>query len=193
MCCAENLPSGAAYRPGDVIRTYNQKTIEVLNTDAEGRVVLADGLGYVVDQYKPDEVIDLATLTGAQVVALGDAMAGLVSTDDRLAGGLLLAAASTGEPLWRMPLTDYARELVKSELADVRNSTEIPPAGMLTAAAFLETFVGKTPWAHIDMAGPAWVNAVTRKYQPSYMSLGATGFGVRLVGRYLQDLGTSKG
>jgi leucyl aminopeptidase len=192
MCCAENLPSGTAYRPGDVVRTYNQKTIEVLNTDAEGRVVLADGLGYVVDQYHPDEVIDLATLTGAQVVALGDAMAGLVCPDDRLAAGLLAASAATGEPVWRMPLTDYHRELVKSELADVRNSTEIPPAGMLTAAAFLETFVGKTPWAHLDIAGPAWVNAITRKYQPTYQNLGATGFGVRLVGRYLQDLGAGK-
>jgi leucyl aminopeptidase len=90
-----------------------------------------------------------------------------------------------------MPLTDYHRELVKSELADVRNSTEIPVAGMLTAAAFLESFVGKTPWAHIDMAGAAWVNLTTRKYQPTYQSLGATGFGVRLLTRYLQDLGRS--
>lgn len=193
MCCAENLPSGTAYRPGDVVRTYNQKTIEVLNTDAEGRVVLADGLAYVVDQYHPDEVIDLATLTGAQVVALGDDTAGLVCTDDRLASGLLAASAATGEPIWRMPLTEYHRELVKSDLADVRNSTEITPAGMLTAAAFLETFVGKTPWAHLDIAGPAWVNLVTRKYQPTYQNLGATGFGVRLVTRYLQDLGTSRG
>ncbi|MCI4364652.1 MAG: leucyl aminopeptidase [Thermoplasmata archaeon] len=193
MCCAENLPSGSAYRPGDVVRTYNQKTIEILNTDAEGRVVLADGLGYVVDQFHPDEVIDLATLTGAQVVALGDDMGGLVCPDDRLANGLLMASAATGEPIWRMPLTDYHRELVKSDLADVRNSTEIAVAGMLTAAAFLETFVGKTPWAHLDIAGAAWVNPVTRKYQPTYQNLGATGFGVRLVARYLQDLGTSKG
>ncbi|HXQ48766.1 MAG TPA: leucyl aminopeptidase [Thermoplasmata archaeon] len=191
MCCAENLPSGTAYRPGDVVRTYNQKTIEILNTDAEGRVVLSDGLAYVVDQYHPDEVIDLATLTGAQVVALGDDMAGLVSPDDRLAGGLLAASAATGEPIWRMPLTEYHRELVKSELADVRNSTELAVAGMLTAAAFLENFVGKTPWAHLDIAGPAWVNASTRKYQPTYQSLGATAFGVRLVTRYLQDLGRS--
>jgi leucyl aminopeptidase len=189
MCCAENLPSGSAYRPGDIVRTYNQKTIEVLNTDAEGRVVLSDGLGYVVDQYHPDEVIDLATLTGAQVVALGDDTAGLVSNDDRLAAGLLAASAATGEPLWRMPLTDYHRELVKSEIGDVRNSTELTVAGMLTASAFLETFVGSTPWAHIDMAGASWVNAVTRKYQATYLALGATGFGIRTVTRYLQDLG----
>jgi leucyl aminopeptidase len=187
LCCAENLPSGSAYRPGDVVRTYNGKTIEVLNTDAEGRVVLSDGLGYAVAQYHPDEVIDLATLTGAQVVALGDNTGGLVSTDDRLAQGLLSASAATGEPLWRMPLTDYHRELVKSDIADVRNSTEIPPAGMLTAAAFLETFVGTTPWAHLDIAGPAYTTLTTRKYQPAYQNLGATGFGVRVVTRYLLD------
>jgi leucyl aminopeptidase len=188
LCAAENLPGGSAYRPGDVVRSFNGKTIEVLNTDAEGRVVLSDGLGYAVQQYHPDEVIDLATLTGAQVTALGDDTAGLVATDDRLAQGLLAASAATGEPIWRMPLTDYHRELVKSDVADVRNSTELPPAGMLTAAAFLETFVGKTPWAHLDIAGPAYTTSSTRKYQPAYQNAGATAFGVRLVARYLMDL-----
>lgn len=188
LCCAENMPGGGAYRPGDVVTTYNGKTIEVLNTDAEGRVVLADGLGYVIDQYHPDEVIDLATLTGAQVIALGDDTGGLVSTDDRLANGLLAASAATGEPIWRMPLTDYHRELVKSDVADVRNSLEIKLAGMLTASAFLENFVGATPWAHLDIAGPAWTTIVTKKYQAAYLNLGATAFGVRLVSRYLQDL-----
>ena len=187
LCAAENLPGGTAYRPGDVVRTCSGKTIEVLNTDAEGRVVLADGLGYVVQQYRPDEVIDLATLTGAEVVALGDDTAGLVTTDDRLARGLLGASATTGEPLWRMPLSDYHRELVKSEIADVRNSTEITVAGMLTAAAFLETFVGSTPWAHLDIAGPSYTTLTTRKYQPQYQNAGATAFGVRLVTRYLMD------
>ena len=187
LCAAENLPGGTAYRPGDVVRTYSGKTIEILNTDAEGRVVLSDGLGYVVQEYSPDEVIDLATLTGAEVVALGDDTAGLVATDDRLAQGLLTASATTGEPLWRMPITDYHRELVKSEVADVRNSTEIPVAGMLTAAAFLETFVGKIPWAHLDIAGPAYTTLTTRKYQPPYMNAGATAFGVRLVTRYLME------
>jgi leucyl aminopeptidase len=191
LCAAENLPGGSAYRPGDVVRSFNGKTIEVLNTDAEGRVVLSDGLGFVVQQYHPDEVIDLATLTGAQVTALGDDTAGLVATDDRLAQGLIAASAATGEPLWRMPLTDYHRELVKSDIADVRNSTELPPAGMLTAAAFLETFVGKTPWAHLDIAGPAYTTAATRKYQPAYQNIGATAFGVRLVARYLMDSGRS--
>ncbi len=187
MACAENMPGGGAYRPGDVVRTYNGKTIEITNTDAEGRVVLSDALGYVVEKYRPDEVIDLATLTGACVVALGDDMAGMVSTDDKLAQGLLDASAATGEPLWRMPLTDYHRELVKSDVAEIRNSTEIPPAGVLTAAAFLEHFVGKTPWAHLDIAGPASTNPSTRKFQPPYQNIGATAFGVRLVTRYLQD------
>ncbi|MGA7924161.1 MAG: leucyl aminopeptidase [Thermoplasmata archaeon] len=189
LACAENLPSGSAYRPGDVLRTFNGKTIEVLNTDAEGRVVLADALGYVIDKYHPDEVIDIATLTGAQVVALGDDTAGLLSNDDHLAQGLLDAAHTTGEPLWRMPLTDFHRELVKSEIADVRNSTEIPVAGMLTAGAFLESFVGRVPWAHLDIAGPAYTTPATRKYQPAYQNLGATAFSVRLVTRYLMDRG----
>ncbi len=191
LCCAENLPSGHAYRPGDVVRTFNGKTIEILNTDAEGRVVLSDGLGYVVQKYRPDAVIDLATLTGAEVIALGDDTAGLVSTDDALAEGLLAASAQTGEPVWRMPLTDYHRELVKSEVADVRNSTEIRVAGMLTAAAFLETFVTPVPWAHLDIAGPAYTTVTTRKFQPAYMNPGATAFGVRLLTRYLQSLGTA--
>jgi leucyl aminopeptidase len=142
----------------------------------------------VVDRYTPDAVIDLATLTGACVTALGDDTAGLIATDDALAKALLAASAHTGEPIWRLPLTDYHRELVKSEIADVRNSTEIPPAGALTASAFLETFVGRsTPWAHLDIAGPAWTNASTRRYQPSYQPVGATAFGVRLVSRYLED------
>ena len=187
LACAENLPGGGAYRPGDVLRTYNGKMIEVLNTDAEGRVVLSDGLGYVVDKYHPDEVIDLATLTGAQVIALGDDTAALVSNDDRLAQGLLDASAVTGEPLWRLPLTDYHRDLVKSEIADVKNSTELSIAGVLTASAFLESFIGKTAWAHLDIAGPAYTTTATRRYQPPYQNAGATAFGVRLVTRYLLD------
>ena len=189
MCCAENLPSGDAYRPGDLVRTFNGKTIEVLNTDAEGRVVLADGLGYVVKTYQPDALIDIATLTGAEVVALGDDTAGVISTDDALARALLAASATTGEPLWRMPLTDYHRELVKSDTGDVRNSIEIPLAGMLTAAAFLETFVDGARWAHLDIAGPAYTTVTTRKYQPAYQNIGATAFGVRLLTRYLLDGG----
>jgi leucyl aminopeptidase len=185
LCCAENLPSGSAYRPGDVVRTYGGKTIEVLNTDAEGRVVLADGLGYAASVVKPEVVIDIATLTGAEVVALGDDTAGLITGDDRLASELLAASAQTGEPLWRMPLTDYHRELIKGEAGDVRNSIEIPLAGMLTAAAFLETFVPAVRWAHLDIAGPAYTTITTRKFQPAYQNAGAVGFGVRLFTRYL--------
>jgi leucyl aminopeptidase len=187
LCCAENLPSGRAYRPGDIVRTFNGKTIEVLNTDAEGRVVLADGLGYVVRTYRPDVVVDVATLTGAEVVALGDDTAGVVTTDAALARALLAASASTGEPLWRMPLTDYHRELVRSDVADVRNSIEIPLAGMLTASAFLETFVDGSRWAHLDIAGPAYTTLTTRRYQPAYQNVGATAFGVRLLTRFLLD------
>ena len=188
LACAENLPGGGAYRPGDVVTTYSGKTIEVLNTDAEGRVVLSDALGFVVDRYHPDVVIDLATLTGACVVALGDDTAGLISTNDALANALLTASGRTGEPIWRLPLTDFHRELVKSDVADVRNSTEMPPAGALTAAAFLETFVGTSvAWAHLDIAGPAWTNGSTRKYHPAYQPIGATAFGVRLVTRYLEE------
>jgi leucyl aminopeptidase len=187
LACAENLPSSTAYRPGDVLRTYNGKTIEVINTDAEGRVVLSDALGYVVDKYHPDVIIDLATLTGACVTALGDDIAGLISTDERLSQALLDSGRETGEALCRLPLTDTHREMVKSEVADVRNSTEGLPAGALTAAAFLEQFAGKGAWAHLDIAGPAYVNVVRAKYVPTYQNLGATGFGVRLVTHYLMN------
>jgi leucyl aminopeptidase len=186
MACAENLPGPSSYRPGDVLRTFTGKTIEVLNTDAEGRVVLSDALGYVVEKYHPDEIIDLATLTGACVVALGGDMAGLVSNDDKLATGLLEASRQTGEAVWRMPLTDTHREMVRSEVGDVRNSTEMRQAGLLTASAFLESFVGKVAWAHLDIAGPAYLETgYSARYVPAYFNRGATAFGVRLVTRYL--------
>lgn len=188
MACAENLPSGTAYRPGDVVRTYSGTTIEVLNTDAEGRVVLADALAYAAKNYRPDAIVDLATLTGAETIALGDDMAGLIAPDDRLAERMIEASANSGEPIWRMPLTDYHRELVRAaEFGDVRNSLEIPLAGMLTASAFLETFVGDRPWAHLDIAGPAYTTITTRRYQPAYQNVGAVGFGVRLLSRFLLD------
>lgn len=189
MACAENLPGGGAYRPGDVVRTYNGKTIEVRNTDAEGRVVLSDALAYAVDKYHPDAVLDLATLTGAQVIALGDDTGALISNDDALAGRLLEASQAAGEPLWRLPLTDFHREIVKSDVADVRNHTEMSVAGVLTASAFLEQFVGGAAWAHLDIAGPAYTTPTTKKWQPAYMPVGATGFGVRVVSRYLLDTG----
>jgi len=185
MACAENLPGPTAYRPGDILRTHNGKTIEVLNTDAEGRVVLSDALGYVVEKYHPDQVIDMATLTGACVVALGADIAGVMSNDETLVQALLDASHQTGEQIWRLPLTDTHREMVKSEIGDVRNSTEIRASGALTAAAFLETFVGGTAWAHLDIAGPGYNEGPTSRYAPSYFNRGATAFGVRLVTRYL--------
>ncbi len=185
MACAENLPGPTSYRPGDVLRTHTGKTIEVLNTDAEGRVVLSDALGYVIEKYHPDQVIDLATLTGACVVALGPDIAGLMSNDEALAQSLIDASHQTGEAVWRMPVTDTHREMVKSEVGDVRNSTEIPSAGALTAAAFLENFVGGTAWAHLDIAGPGYNEGSTARFVASYFNRGATAFGVRLVTRYL--------
>jgi leucyl aminopeptidase len=193
LCCAENLPSGSSYRPGDLVRTFGGKIIEVLNTDAEGRVVLSDGLSYADATYRPDALIDIATLTGGEVIALGDDTAGLVSNDERLARELLAASAATGEPLWRMPLTEYHRELVRSEVGDVRNSIELTLASMLVASAFLEAFVGDRRWAHLDIAGPAYTTLSTRKYQPAYQNWGATGFGVRLLCRYLLDTAARAG
>jgi leucyl aminopeptidase len=183
ICSAENMPSGSAYRPGDVVRTYGGKTIEVLNTDAEGRVVLADGLGYAAG-LKPGAVIDLATLTGAIIIALGHHTAGLMSTDDKLAGALLKAGARTGEKVWRMPLDAEHDELVKSEIADVKN-TAGRPASSCTAAAFLKTFTGDHPWAHLDIAG---VDLELKGLD--YIPKGPTGFGVRLLIDYLQNLET---
>ncbi|MGI0053566.1 MAG: leucyl aminopeptidase [Thermoplasmata archaeon] len=187
MACAENMPGGSAYRPSDVVRTHNGKTVEVLNTDAEGRVVLSDALAYVVDRYHPDEVIDLATLTGAAVVALGEYLGAMVSTDDTLAVNLERAGRAVGEPLWRLPLTDAHREMVKSDVADVKNIGEPSVAGCLIGAAFLESFVGSGAWAHLDIAGPAWTRKGSIKWAAAYHPLGATGFGVRLVARYLLD------
>ncbi|MGA7846769.1 MAG: leucyl aminopeptidase [Thermoplasmata archaeon] len=185
MACAENLPGPTAYRPGDVLRTHNGKTIEVLNTDAEGRVVLSDALGYVVEKYHPDQVVDMATLTGACVVALGPDIAGLMSNDDTLAQSLVDASHQTGESIWRLPVTDTHREMIKSEIGDVKNSIESREAGALTAAAFLENFVGGTAWAHLDIAGPSYNEGPSSRFVPSYFNRGATAFGVRLVTRYL--------
>jgi leucyl aminopeptidase len=187
MACAENLPGGSAYRPSDVVRTYNGKTIEVTDTDAEGRVVLSDALAYAVDKYRPDEVIDLATLTGAAVVALGENIGAVLGNDATLARNLELAGQAVGEPIWPLPLTDPHRDMVKSDVADVKNHVEPRYAGSLLGAAFLENFVSGTVWAHLDIAGPAYARKSTLKWVPAYHPLGATGFGVRLVSRYLLD------
>jgi leucyl aminopeptidase len=186
---SENLPDGASYKPGDVLRAMNGTTIEVVNTDAEGRLILADALAYATSRLRPrpDAVVDLATLTGACVVALGNARCGLVSNDDRLAERLERASEGSGDAVWRLPIEDAYRERIKSVYADIRNSAG-REAGALTAAAFLERFVGGVPWAHLDIAGTAWTDQAKGVH-----SKGATGFGVRVVVRMLQAFGRGLG
>ncbi len=172
---AENMPSGTAYRPGDIVRTASGKTIEVLNTDAEGRVVLADALHHGHTQFKPDAMIDLATLTGACVVALGPWASGLFGNDDDLVERVREAGEGSGERAWPLPLFDEHRRAVKSTIADVKN-TAGRDAGASTAAAFLAAFVGDTPWVHLDIAGTGWMSAAH-----PYHVKGGTGVGVRLL------------
>jgi leucyl aminopeptidase len=170
----ENMPGPAAYKPGDVVTTAAGKTIEVINTDAEGRVVLADALHHATG-FKPDAIVDLATLTGAIVVALGSETAGLFCKDDALAERLLAASRRTGERLWRMPTYDEYGEKIKSRWADIKNSAG-REAGSCTAAQFLFHFTGKVPHAHLDIAGTAWDGR-----RRDYHTEGGTGFGVRLL------------
>ncbi len=180
----ENMPSGTAIRPGDVITSYAGKTVEIGNTDAEGRLILIDAMAWAKKKYQPDVMLDLATLTGACVVALGDKIAGLFSTDEVLSQAILASADRTGERCWRLPLPDDYKPLLKSDLADIANMSSSRWGGAITAALFLSEFVGDTRWAHIDIAGPAY----TKKDGP-YCRAGGTGFGVRL----LCDLLTGKG
>ena len=177
---AENLPGPDSYRPGDLIRAYGGKTIEVLNTDAEGRLILADALAYARERFAPACMVDLATLTGACVVALGEQVAGLMSNDEELAGELLAAAEQTGERIWRLPLFAHYRKQIDSRVADIKN-TGGRWGGAITAAKFLEEFVGDTPWAHLDIAGPAY-SSKDAPYRPR----GGQGFGVRLLLRWLR-------
>ena len=178
----ENMPSGQATRPGDVVRTYSGKTVEIGNTDAEGRLILADAISYAIDTYRPDVIIDLATLTGACVMALGEKIAGLFTEDDDLADGLLAAGLHTHERCWRLPLPDDYRDLLKSDIADISNMSSSRWGGAITAALFLREFAGEHRWAHIDIAGPAFV-----KKKTAYCPAGGSGFGVRLLCRYLRE------
>ncbi|MBW3557024.1 MAG: leucyl aminopeptidase [Actinobacteria bacterium] len=174
--CTENLPSGRAIKPGDVLRIRNGKTVEVLNTDAEGRLVLADALSLAVEA-DPDAMVDLATLTGACVVALGAEIAGLMSNHEGLAGQVESAAQRVGEPVWRLPLPERYRRHIDSEVADIKNiGAPHGKAGALTAGLFLQEFVGDRPWVHLDIAGPAF-----REEADTYLPKGGTGFGVRTV------------
>lgn len=171
----DNMAGGSALKPGDIITHYNGLTSEIVNTDAEGRLILADALAYGLEKYKPDCVIDLATLTGAVIVALGHHRSGLLGNNDELASRLLAAGERSGEPLWRLPLGKEYTKLIESKVADIKNSGG-KTAGTITAAAYLGKFIGDTPWAHLDIAGTAW--EFTEK---SYVPKGPSGIGVRTL------------
>jgi len=178
----ENMPGGNAQRPGDVVHTMSGQTVEVINTDAEGRLVLADAVAYVQRTYRPSTVIDLATLTGAILVSLGHEFGGLFSNDEQLAGKLMEAADESGDKLWRMPLGDAFDRLLDSPIADMKN---VGPreGGSITAAQFIKRFIENgTKWAHLDIAGMAWSDKPSDTYDK-----GATGFGVRLLDQYVAD------
>jgi leucyl aminopeptidase len=179
----ENMPSGHATRPGDIIRSYAGKTIEIGNTDAEGRLILIDAISYAINKYKPDFLIDLATLTGACVVALGEKIAGVFSNNNDLAESILASGLKTHERCWRMPLPDDYKELLKSDFADMSNISSTRWAGAITAALFLSDFTADIRWAHIDIAGPAY-----QKKESAYCEPGGTGFGVRLLINLLENI-----
>lgn len=183
VAACENMPSGTAMKPGDIVRSSASKTIEILNTDAEGRLVVAEALAQAV-KARPQVIVDLATLTGACVVALGEEIAGLWSNDEKTAQGLLRAAGAAGEDLWRLPLVREYREHLKSPVADLKNVTGKRWGGAITAALFLQEFVGEVPWAHLDIAGPSYAEKLVNPLHPS----GATGFGVRTLVRYLESV-----
>ena len=179
----ENMVSGNAQRPGDIVKSYSGKTIEVLNTDAEGRLVLADALTFTEEKFKPEFIVDLATLTGAIIVSLGSEYAGLFSNNDKLSKQLIDAGESVEEKLWRMPLNENFDKLINSKNADMQNINYIGGAGSTTAAQFLQRFIiNKTPWAHLDIAGMAF-----SKYGGALNSGGATGYGVRLLNKLIED------
>jgi leucyl aminopeptidase len=178
----ENMPSGSAMRPGDVVTSYSGQTIEVINTDAEGRLVLADVLWYCQEKFDPQFMVNLATLTGAIIVGLGHEHAGLFSNDDALSEKLTAAGIASGEKLWRMPMSAEYDKALKSEIADMKNVGGGRAGGSITAAQFIERFVNKKPWAHLDIAGMAW----SGKDAPT-IPKGATAFGVRLLDRLVAE------
>ena len=178
----ENMPDGEAQRPGDVVKSLSGQTIEVLNTDAEGRLVLADILWYIKEKFKPKFMIDLATLTGAIIVALGDRYAGLFTNSDKLSQMLLSSSDETGELVWRLPMDEKFDKLLNCEIADMKNITGGRGAGSITAAQFLRRFVGETDWAHLDIAGVTWAKSGTDLSRP-----GGTGFGVRLLDNLVKN------
>jgi leucyl aminopeptidase len=178
----ENMPDGKAQRPNDIVKTMSGQTIEILNTDAEGRLVLADILWYAQSRFHPRFMINLATLTGAILVALGSEHAGLFSNNDELSQRITKAGLEEGEPVWRLPLGDGYDRLVKSKIADMKNIGG-PQAGSITAAQILQRFVNKVPWAHLDIAGVAWQDGEQKPLAPSW----GTGWGVRVLNRLVAD------
>jgi len=178
----ENMPDGNAQRPGDVVTTMSGQTVEVINTDAEGRLVLCDAITWTQQNIKPKAIVDLATLTGAMVITLGHEYAGIFANDEILAAALIKAADTSGDKLWRQPLADAYDRLIDSQIADMKN---VGPreAGSITAAQFIKRFVDDgVAWAHLDIAGMAWSD----KAKPTY-DKGATGYGVRLLDQYIAD------
>lgn len=172
----ENMPSGRATRPGDIVKSFSGKSVEIGNTDAEGRLILIDAMAYAIKKYKPDTLIDLATLTGACMVALGQKLAGVFSKDQKLSNAIIASGHTAHERCWPMPLPEDYKELIKSDLADISNMPSSRYGGAITAALFLSEFVGDTRWAHIDIAGPVFM-----KKGSDYCGPGGTGFGVRLL------------
>jgi leucyl aminopeptidase len=182
--CVENMPSSSSYRPGDIIRMFNGKTVEVLNTDAEGRIILADAIAYGVKTYKPRLIIDLATLTGACIIALGANVAAMIGTDTELKNRLKKLSEVTGEKMWELPLWEEFHDQIKSHVADIKNIGG-RPGGAITAAAFLSNFTNGIPWVHLDIAGTGWTQDGTSK--KSYNPKGATGFGLRTIVKFLVE------
>ncbi len=180
---AENMVSGRSTRPGDIVKTFSGKTVEIGNTDAEGRLILIDAMAYAEWRFKPEVMIDVATLTGACVVALGEKIAGVFSKDEALQKGILLSGRRTHERCWPLPLPEDYKELLKSAYADIGNMPSTRYGAAISAALFLSEFVGKTRWAHIDIAGPAY-----HKKEDAYCGPGGTGFGVRLLMDWLMNL-----
>ena len=178
----ENMPGGNAQRPGDIVKSYSGKTIEILNTDAEGRLVLADALSFAEKKYKPKFIIDLATLTGAIIISLGEEYAGLFSNSEELSKNIFKASEDVNEKVWRLPLHKNYDKLMDSNIADVQNINYVGGAGSITAAQFLQRFIlNKTPWAHLDIAGMAF-----QKKAANLNPGGATGFGVRLLNHLIK-------
>jgi len=182
----ENLPSGRAYKPGDILVAMNGVSMEIANTDAEGRIILSDALSYATLNYQPKAIVDLATLTGACVIALGENAAGLLGNNQKWMDQVKLAAETSGDRAWQLPLWEEYFDQIKSDFADIKNIGG-KSAGTITAAAFLANFVGETPWAHVDIAGTAWLDG-----EKPYMKRGATGFGVRLLVELAKSLAGKK-